>query len=555
MIHQRILWTFTTILFIASAGFSAYEVQWDSGYTLVVRDAKNIHLSCAPDGGNYMSYVVTGRETLENIIHDGTPSIHVVTDLSSIHHVYSAISFSQNVPMIAYTDMIRDAVLIKYFLSNQWSTETEIPYTENSRYVRTVIDGPDKFIAFSSQNEGSSICYLRIATNTTGPWLTESTFILSMTNISDNFDICMGPDDKLHLAWWEASTEILRHAVRNAANAYIADDIAENIERCHWLDLEFMSPDIPVVGFTQEPSGLPSTVKVAYKVGTNWSVEDVFQGRNFNAVDMCLDNSGLFTTPNFCFLLHQFDGYHCINRSYPYWNNTLLNWSEVSPASEIQLDWNQQNNEIAAFINTPDTQRVWFFTGYPTNSTPTPTPMPTKTPTFIYTSTPTRTPASPPTKTPKPPPTKTPASPPTKTPASPPTKTPTPGPTHQATNTPMECTEFGVIIDMPATTYHAGDEFYCRVFSCNPTDTSYSDIPLFVILDIYGNYYFAPSFTDYDHYSLLLVPGFNKTMVIQSISWPTVESVCSNVWFHAGMTDRAITELLGDPDSFMFGWD
>ena len=129
--------------------------------------------------------------------------------------------------------------------------------------------------------------------------------------------------------------------------------------------------------------------------------------------------------------------------------------------------------------------------------TPTPTPVVTPpTPTPSRTATPSRTP----TVTATPSRTATPTSSPSPTetsqpPTPPPTMSPTPVP---PTPTPV-CANLGGRVWMPASYFQAGDACACSVLTCNPGDQSIEDVPLFVVLDVFGSYFFAPGFNEYDY--------------------------------------------------------
>ena len=191
-----------------------------------------------------------------------------------------------------------------------------------------------------------------------------------------------------------------------------------------------------------------------------------------------------------------------------------------SPALAIQADWDVANDALGIAVHNSATDRIYFLRGEPVPSTPTPTRTPTATPT-TGTGTPTNTPYA--------------------------TNTPTP--------TPPECTELGVTIVMPSAMYHEGDPCYCDVVVCNPESTTYNDIPLMVVLDVYGQYFFAPSFTSFDQYTIDVTPGQQTINVLPMFNWPADAGAASGLWFYAAMTDQAITELFGTLDSFSFGWE
>jgi uncharacterized protein DUF6923 len=234
---------------------------------------------------------------------------------------------------------------------------------------------------------------------------------------------------------------------------------------------------------------------------------------------------------------------------------------------QVSLDTGDASNLIGAFPGGDEVTCLGIVTA--SEPTPTPPPPPTETavpptetpvePTAtVPTGVPTNTPV-PPTDTPVPPtdtpvpPTDTPV-PPTDTPV-PPTDTPVP-----PTNTPVpptstpECTTLGCEVFMPKDDFVAGDECFCDVYVCNPTHETYTNVPVFVILDVYGLYYFAPTFSDFDYYTETVAPGKMTISVIPSFTWPGNVGTASGILWYAAMTDAGITKLFGDLGMFSFGW-
>jgi hypothetical protein len=188
-------------------------------------------------------------------------------------------------------------------------------------------------------------------------------------------------------------------------------------------------------------------------------------------------------------------------------------------------------------------------TPVPHTQTPSPTPEP-PTPT-LPTGVPSNTPA-PPTDTPMPfTPTYTPVHP-TST-AIPPTESPVPDTPVPPTGTPG-CQELGCRIIMPSDEYTEGDIFYCLVHVCNPGQTTYMGIPVFVILDVFGIYFFAPTFSDFDYYTKIITPGVQEIVVLQVFTWPGNVGAAEGVNFYAAMTNAEMSELFGSMDIFTFGW-
>lgn len=194
------------------------------------------------------------------------------------------------------------------------------------------------------------------------------------------------------------------------------------------------------------------------------------------------------------------------------------------------LDQARRNHAGALIENGPDAQ-IWVFGGcrfeseeIVLNSTehydlsaPTPTPAPTSPPT------PTATPTVP---------------------------TATPG---IPTATPA-CDALGVDLWMPDDFFRPGDPCSLRVHICNPGPETYTDIPVFVILDVFGMYFFAPSFTAFDHYTIPLPAGMQTFQIIPEFTWPSgVGSALGLLWYSA-MTDPGITQLFGEMDTWMFSY-
>ncbi|MGB4097877.1 MAG: cohesin domain-containing protein, partial [bacterium] len=228
----------------------------------------------------------------------------------------------------------------------------------------------------------------------------------------------------------------------------------------------------------------------------------------------------------------------------------------------------------------PPTQTPTF-TPFPT-STPvpdTPTPYPTYTPMpDTPTPEPTSTPTSEPTNTPEPsvtptvtptgvPPTATPtAIPPTATPTGvpptatptgvPPTVTPTPEPDTPTPTATPSIRPLGAYLEMPADYYYRGNACYVKTTVANDSTEQYIDVPLFVLLDCYGMFFWWPSWSnDIDYILIDIEPMTEKDYwVVEPFIWPDVDSAASNIWFYAVMTDRKVTEVFGLYDTFEFGW-
>ncbi|MCD4654283.1 hypothetical protein K8T06_10160 [bacterium] len=136
------------------------------------------------------------------------------------------------------------------------------------------------------------------------------------------------------------------------------------------------------------------------------------------------------------------------------------------------------------------------------------------------------------------------------------TPTPTPTPTSGTpgpTATP-DCTKLGCKIDMPSHDFGPGDPCHCLINICNPDGVTYANIPIFVILDVYGDFFFAPEFNDFSCYTQDIHPGTTPLQVLPEFPWPSGTGNVENILWYAGMTNSGMTELFGELDTFTFGW-
>jgi len=107
---------------------------------------------------------------------------------------------------------------------------------------------------------------------------------------------------------------------------------------------------------------------------------------------------------------------------------------------------------------------------------------------------------------------------------------------------------------MPAHDFAPGELFYCIVTACNPDQETYQDVPLFVFLDVFGAYFFWPSFSEFDYQTVNIPNGATVFQIIDPFDWPAGAGSANGIKWIAGMTDQAISELLGTADTWDFGW-
>lgn len=109
-----------------------------------------------------------------------------------------------------------------------------------------------------------------------------------------------------------------------------------------------------------------------------------------------------------------------------------------------------------------------------------------------------------------------------------------------------------VTISMPSDYYSPGDLFSCTVTPCSPV--TLKDTPLFVILDVYGELYFWPSFSEFDFQSMTIDPIQLPIEVIPEFLWPDNAGTAHSLVWYAGLTDSYFTTILGQFDVLEFGY-
>lgn len=144
---------------------------------------------------------------------------------------------------------------------------------------------------------------------------------------------------------------------------------------------------------------------------------------------------------------------------------------------------------------------------------------------------------------------------PTATPDMQPTATPTgTGPTP----TPGACIVTGVTLDMPGDMFSPGDLFYLNARFCNATADDLIQHPLFILLEVFGEYFAAPSWQSLnaglDNYTQDFPVGETTIVVLPEFNWPSGAGSASGIVLIGALTDPAITTLIGEADTITFGW-
>jgi len=100
---------------------------------------------------------------------------------------------------------------------------------------------------------------------------------------------------------------------------------------------------------------------------------------------------------------------------------------------------------------------------------------------------------------------------------------------------------------------HPGDIVYADAVIWNPSNDPLPPLPLFVILEVYGQYFFAPAFNDFDFYELGIGSWQTVIPILPIFKWPEGAGSGSATWYVA-MTNEEMTEIYGGISTFTFTW-
>ncbi|MBN1551623.1 hypothetical protein JW979_09145 [bacterium] len=116
------------------------------------------------------------------------------------------------------------------------------------------------------------------------------------------------------------------------------------------------------------------------------------------------------------------------------------------------------------------------------------------------------------------------------------------------------CIRTGVNVIMPSTFFHPNDTAALTIYVCNDLESPIKNHPLFLILDIYGNYYYAPSFSGIDYYNHSYESGHNVIEVVPEFYWPFGTGHYENINWYCALLTPAMNAIYGEYDIFRFGW-
>ncbi len=113
----------------------------------------------------------------------------------------------------------------------------------------------------------------------------------------------------------------------------------------------------------------------------------------------------------------------------------------------------------------------------------------------------------------------------------------------------------GVDLILSEDTFQPGDTFTLTAFVSNPGPEIYSEIPLVVLLDVYGNYFWHPTWTQpFNFESLELMIG-TEDLILLDFIWPETGTSASGIRFYAAFLNESFTAIQGNWDMITFGWE
>ena len=114
-----------------------------------------------------------------------------------------------------------------------------------------------------------------------------------------------------------------------------------------------------------------------------------------------------------------------------------------------------------------------------------------------------------------------------------------------------------MVIEMPATSFKPGDTFFTNVQFCYMEDGPFEELPVFMILDVYGALFFAPSFSETLDYYMIDTAMTTELLieVLPPFAWPAGAGEAQGITWIAAITDPGISMLIGEMDLATFSWE
>lgn len=470
----------------------------------------------------------------------GNWTVEIADDAAAVGRYSSLKMDRQDRPHISYYDETNGNLKYAYKTGSGWQHETVYETGDAGTFTNLVLDSNDHpMISFHDEDEGR----IRMSWKSTGSW---SSINIALTGGSHPCNrIALDSQDHFYVAYVlpESSDYKLRITYTDGSDLflYYVQDGAGDIGL---FSMVMNGGDQPCLAYGYPVDAEKSNLKYAVHTPSDWQYEvDSFDEDSGYSSSLMLDSDGY---PHVAhrnidgYLLYSYrdaGGWHNTVTDYPVsayismvldsdryphvmstngldnsvhhmyadaegWHDELVFEQTVAGAAYASLSIDSQDELHASFYSRGDATLRYATRSVPVTPTPTHTPVPP---------------------------------------------------------TPTACMTTGVEINMPLTLYLSGDDCYCTAVVCNAEGHALTGYPLFVILDVYGTYFFAPSFNStFDNY-LSLYPSYpNGPTIVEVLpvfSWPSGAGSASGIIWYAAMTNPEMNALFGSMDTFTFGWE
>ncbi len=109
-------------------------------------------------------------------------------------------------------------------------------------------------------------------------------------------------------------------------------------------------------------------------------------------------------------------------------------------------------------------------------------------------------------------------------------------------------------VKMPSHEYHPGDTASCTTQVWNADDYNLINHHLFVVLDVFGELFWAPSFSEFDYFRWNFPSGLTELPILPEFTWPEGVGSADGIIWYAALANPEMTELVGEMCVFDFGW-
>ncbi|MBN1355666.1 hypothetical protein JXA40_05270 [bacterium] len=505
---RNLVWSALLCAIFMASPATAHPLDWDSPVVLHWDATYTMDLRGGPDGLFHMLFSQDDIHAFYYFRYDGSAYSQLVQSFPETGTMLCSLDFWGNLPVVVYRYKI-DRNMEFCIRTGTWTTPDEIPDTIGAHAVCTDIE-PSGVIhiawVYRSDVDDSLLMH---SYSVPGGWDTFHVFTIGEHTLVNTISMKLDPEMVPHFAWFDRTAEVIGYAVQTGIGEYDAD-IVDSADSCRWIELDFINSDLPFIGYLKGSSASVATLHYALRFGGSFSGGMVLHAVGIYEADMAIAREDSITSSRTYFLVVLSGGaYYLYNEAGEWMMDRIDALYSISTNVNLSADWCSETDTVGMAVSEFSEDEIYFVTAHPVTPTPAPTDLPTRTPTA--------------------------------------------GP-GTPTATPNSCDTLGCTIDMPSTEFHPGDPCHCRVILCNPGPKTYVDIPLFVILDVYGTLFFAPSFGDFDHYTFMFPAGVMTREILPEFAWPEGAGSASGINFYAGMTDREMTVLLGEYDVFTFGW-